>query len=235
MSLEPYVVYEMATILPPIESHVNPYDVSVVFDIDDTIWTQFALAAKAVGVDPAKLDNFVVQNNPYYTNEEKARLFEAFRDVRLFEQAEFYPGIEKMIALHELGIKIRFDSKSFTEEISAVKRRRLKEKLPFLEDSDLRLVVREKDHAATGKNIGPDVTFFVDDNPYNILTSAAVYNLLPQKTWNTDLAERERMSGKNFYIMSSLDVIIETIRSSVHYWRALHPATPSVTSPSSSS
>lgn len=219
MPLSQYNVYETPLILPLLSPFVDPHNVSTIFDADDTVWPQFEPAARSVGVDPSKLYNFSVQNNRYYTEDEKNRLFQAFRDIRLFEQAQFYPGIEKMVLLHEMGIKVRFKTKSFNQEISEVKRRRFKEAMPFLQNSDMDLIVAGEDHAMTGKIIDASTTFFVDDNPYNIITSNAIYNLLPYKIWNTNLEERERMSGKNFYIMSSLDVIIETIRNSVHYWR----------------
>lgn len=210
--------------LPLLWHAVDLDNLNAVFDGDDVLWPQFGPAAKSVGVDPSKLNNFVVQNNPYYTKEEKEKLFEAFRDVRLFEQAEFYPGIEKMVTLHELGVRIKIDSKCFTTDIAEVKRYRFKTVLPFLQDGDLNLTVCGKDHASSGKQISKDVTFFVDDNPYNIIVSNATYNLLPTKTWNNSPEERYRMRSKNFYIFDGLDSILETMIRSVRFWRQTqHP------------
>lgn len=212
-----------ALVLPLLMPYVDLNNLIAVFDADDTLWPQFGLAAKSAGVDPSKLDNFSVRNNRYYTEDEKARLFEAFRDVRLFEQVQFYPGIEKMVILHEMGIKIRIDSKSFTSDIREVKRYRFKNAMPFLQDSDLNLTISGQDHATVGKTIGTEVTFFVDDNPYNIITSDATYNLLPSKTWNSNPEERYRMRSKNFYILSGLDSIIEAICQSVRHWQKFYP------------
>lgn len=212
-------VHSVAFILPLLPPYVDLSHLVAVFDADDMLWPQFALAAQAASVDPSKLDNFVVKNSPHYTAEEKTRLFAAFRDTKLFELAEFYPGIEKMSALHELGIHIRIDSKSFNEDISAVKRRRLKAAMPFLQDSDLNLTISGQDHADSGKEIGREVTFFADDNPYNVVASHAAYNLLPCKTWNCSPDERYRMRSKNFYLFDGLDCILETILRSVRFWQ----------------
>lgn len=212
-------IHTVPFVLPLLWPFVNLKELKAIFDADDTVWSAFAPAAKLAGVDPSKLDNFVVQDSPHYTAEEKARLFEAFRDIRLVEEAEFYPGIEKMAILHELGIRIGFDSKSWSERMAEGKRRRFKNAMPFLQDSDLNLTISGQDHAATGKKIGKEVTFFIDDNPYNIITSDAVYNLLPCKTWNCSPEERYRMRGKNFYLFDGLDSILETIIRSVRFWR----------------
>lgn len=216
----PRKIYTTALILPLFPPFVDLDKLIAIFDADDTVWPAFAPAAEIAGVDPSKLDNFVVQDSPHYTAEEKARLFEAFRDIRLVEQAVFYPGIEKMATLHELGIHIGFDSKSWSKRMADSKRCRFKEAMPFLQDSDLNLTISGQDHAATGKKIGKEVTFFIDDNPYNIITSDAVYNLVPCKTWNCSPEETHRMRGKNFYLFNSLDNILETIIRSVRFWRA---------------
>lgn len=206
-------------ILPLLPSRVDLHNLSAIFDGDDVLWPIFGPAAKSVGIDPAKLDNFIIQNSPHYSKEEQEKLFEAFRDTKLFEQAKFYPGIEKMAILHELGVHVKIDSKSSTEAIAEVKRRRFKATMPFLCDSDLNLTVSGKATASSRKQIGREVTFFSDDSPYNILGSHAVYNLLPHKTWNSNAAECYRMRHKNFYFFSGLNSILATMIESVRFWQ----------------
>lgn len=128
-----------------------------------------------------------------------------------------------MSVLHELDVKIRINSKSFTKEIAELKRRRFKTVMPFLQDSDLNLTISGGDHATTGKQVGREVTFFIDDNPYNVIASAAAYNFLPCKVWNRNPDEQYRMRGKNFYIFDGLDSILETIIRSVRFWRDSYP------------
>lgn len=193
-------IYSGTIILPLMPRKVDLHHLVAVFDCDDTLWPQFSIAARAVGLDPDKLDTFSVKNCANYTDPERAKLFTAFADAELFEQTQFYPGVEKIAVLHEMGVKIRINSKSFSHDIADIKRRRLKEILPFLQESDLNLTVSGEDHATTGKTVSGEVTFFTDDSPYNIITSDAAYNILPSQTWNVSLKEQYRMRGKNFYV-----------------------------------
>lgn len=206
-------------ILPLLPSRVDLHNLNAVFDGDDVLWPIFGPAAESVGVDPSKLDNFVIQDSPYYSREDQEKLFEAFRDTKLFEQAKFYPGIEKMTILYELGVHIKIDSKSSTDNIVEVKRYRFKTAMPFLRDSDLNLTVSGKATPSSRKQVSRKITFFCDDSPYNVLGSHAAYNLLPRKTWNSNATELHRMRSKNFYIFDGLDNILETMIRSVRFWQ----------------
>ncbi len=216
-------VHSVPLSLPLLLPFVDINNLVAVFDVDDVLWPQFTSAAELAGVDPSKLDNYVVQNSPHYTAEEKKRLYDAFADPRPFEKMEFYLGVKKISVLHELGVHVQINSNSFNQDIAEVKHRRLKSAMPFLQDSDLVLTVSSQKHAGAGKENGTDVTFFIDDNPYNVAASKASYNFLPSKTWNCTPAERDRMSDKNYYVFSSLDCILDTMIRSIRSWRKLQP------------
>lgn len=211
-------VYSAPLSLPLLLPFIDIDNLVAVFDVDDVLWPQFAPAAELAGVDASKHDNFYIEACLRYTAEEKKRLYDAFADSRPFEKTEFYLGVEKISVLHELGVRIEVNSNSFTQDIAEVKRRRLKSAMPFLRDSDLILTVSGQKRAGAGKEIGTNVTFFVDDNPYNIVASKASYNFLPSKTWNCTPAERDRMSDKNFYVFSNLDCILDTMIRSIRSW-----------------
>lgn len=209
--------YPNSSLILPMPPQVNLDNITATFDVDDVLWPQFATSAHTVGVDMLKMHTFSVRDNRYYSAEEKSKLFESFRSSRLFQDIQFYPGIEKIATLHKIGVHIKINSKSFTQQICELKRAQLKAVMPFLEDCDFNLTISNEDHATTGKQVDSGIVFFVDDNPHNIVTSAAYYNLLPIKPWNKNPEEQYRMRNKTFYIFDGLESIVETIIRSVHF------------------
>ncbi len=215
---EPVLIHTLPILIPPPNPLPNP--VIACFDVDDTLWNFIGTAFRGTPFENRYMPIYAVSENSCFDTAEKDYISNVlFQDPALFENIEFYPGVEKIQTLFELGIKIKVLSNNLSLAVVEQKRPQLKAVLPFLEDSDLILTVVQPN--TTKKRIGPEVTFFIDDCPDNIIRSEAYINLLPALSWNTSPEGLWYMQSKLFHIFDNLNTIIDTIIQSVLAWRHL--------------
>ena len=62
------------------------------------------------------------------------------------------------------------------------------------------------------KRIAKDTYIFVDDSPYNILTSDAVYNFMLKQPWNQTEEAQKLISHKNVEFFDNFSEIIHRIQ-----------------------
>lgn len=198
-----------------------PKEKSAIFDVDDTLWPQTDRAYRGTPYRIDMMDTFSVTENKAFSAEDAEKILKIFEDPAAFTDMEFYPSVKKIKFLFDIGVRVGLKTDSLSHEVANTKFPQLQAAFPYLQKEDIRMRVREHGQLASGKNIGREVTFFVDDNPHNIVKSDAYINILPARPWNTSPKEILRMSGKRFYIMQDLDVIIDSIFLSVLAWHQL--------------
>ena len=197
-------------------------DLYVVFDLDDTLWPQLARAFRNTPYSIDMMDTFSITENKVFSTEDAIKILKLFEDPANFTDIEFYPAVRKIEFLHNLGVRIDINTTSLSEAVAEVKLPQLRRAFPYLDEKSFILTVKGHDRVATGKQIDETVTFFVDDNPLNIVKSKAYIDLVPAQPYNCSPGEIRRMKKRHYYLMKNLDVILDTILLSVKSWQFQH-------------
>ena len=181
----------------------------VVFDIDDILWPLNKRAAKMADIAYDDLVTYSIDDNPRLNEAEKLRLRDVYLDPSLFEDINFYDGIER---INDLDADVYTNSNVFSRKAEELKKQQLMRKLNIPAENYIFNRVTE-DNAK--KQIGPDVYIFIDDCPHNIMHSDAVYNIMRTMPYNEhmkncDIYDRNHKK-KNIIFCNDLNQIITTI------------------------
>lgn len=214
------MIYKETLCIPPPKPGLKPRDICIQFDLDDTLWPLVPRAIAGTGVNYEAITNFFIPDVPTISEAQCSQIYQNFANPEYFRDIEFDPAISEIEKLHQLGVKIGIKTRSITQAIIDTKKPQLIAAFPYLRDEDMTFDLTESHSGKHGKILPDNVTFFVDDSPYNILTSTAYVNFLPRTPWNAPETEQDRMRAgeKDFYVMENLGLIIETIYRSIRSW-----------------
>lgn len=140
---------------------------------------------------------------------EKEKLKNGYGDEKIFEHMQFYPGFNRIEELMAAGIDVFFNSNCGSERIKELKYEQIKAAINIPDNHIILNVMDIGIHH--GKEIGEDVDFFVDDNPYHIAESNAKINFMPLQPWNRDGQDAEKFSGKTVIACKDFHDIIGQI------------------------
>lgn len=166
----------------------------VTFDVDDTMWPMAKRAAQWLGLPYEILDNFWIEQNEHLSRAQQIQYREVLADPWLFQDMNFYPGVEKILELRRWGVQVKVCSNSSSAEIAEQKRRQLLEYVPGLKPEDL--VLRVVDLGGTRQKRLPEFTIITaEDNPFALQQSTAKLNLMMKAPWNQTVAAQRMLQG----------------------------------------
>ncbi len=168
--------------------------IEIVYDVDDILWPMSRKIAKSCNISHDHLTaNYRIHENAFLTPEEQKSVIEAFSDPHIFEDIEFFPGIENILLPRELGAKVSINSNNLSAEIAKLKKEQLLSTIPGLSADDLHLNIIGY---AKEKVFSFPMTILIDDNSYNIQISPALLNIMPQNiAWSCNYLA-EQMTAK---------------------------------------
>lgn len=155
----------------------------VVYDVDNVLWPLNQRVFTNLKIDPQKDINYNVLSNHLLGTLEREAVLNAFRQTDTFNQIDFYPGANEILGVESFGATVRIHSHCYTDEIAQSKCRQLRQLLPQIKPAFIKMTIIS--HDPNHKKVDADAFVFVDDNPYNIITSKAPVNVVPRQPWNT--------------------------------------------------
>lgn len=169
--------------------------IEIVYDVDDILWPLSRKIAKACNISHDHLTaNYRIHENAFLTPEEQKSVIEAFSDPHIFEDIEFFPGVENILLPRELGAKVSINSNNLSAKIAKLKEEQLLSAIPGLSADDLHFNIIGY---AGNKTFNAPMTILVDDCPYNIKDSPALLNIMPRNiAWSCNDLAREIITEK---------------------------------------
>ena len=152
----------------------------VVTDCDDTLWGLLERACEILGIDFEVAQTEFDLEKTALADAEREALIALFADPRLFEDMKFFPGVERILELEEVGAEVKVQSNAYSEVVGESKRRQLLSAIPGLRPEQIEINVIS--HANAGrKKFSPQTTILMDDSPNVINMSSALINLVPSR------------------------------------------------------
>ena len=182
----------------------------IVFDLDDTLWSLCRRVASLTGVKYNDLVTFSIFDNPLLTDDDRARMLDAFNNAETFENIQWYEGVSDIMKLEQYGAEVYINSNCNIKEVADVKRRQLHELLDIPDERIILNVTSEH----TKKDVGDDVYIFVDDSPHNMLYSNAKHKIMLDCPWNINCTELKKQHIVSF---SRFDYICDYIKTILGY------------------
>lgn len=169
----------------------------VVYDVDDILWPLMERVTKRLGIDYERATYlFSIHDNPKLTPAERRAILESFANPAIFEDIEFYPGIEDILKVEQLGARVMINSNAFNADIAHLKTEQLLAKVPGLTPENIQMnIIHIADNHK--KRMNPDTVIFIDDSEHNIMLSPAVVNVMPvnRPLWCTNHEAIQRLSA----------------------------------------
>lgn len=161
----------------------------VVFDIDDTLWGLNKRIANVLNIDENKLHTFVITDNKLLTEKEKNRVLNEYHNEKIFENIDWYDGIENILKIKNFGVQVFINSNCMTQTMANNKINQLLQVVDIPKENIKCNIIESK--SVTRKTIDLDTDILIDDSPYNIANSPAKLNIIINHPWNiTDEAEK---------------------------------------------
>lgn len=179
----------------------------VIFDVDDTGWGLNDKVCNILGIDISKIKNFYIKHNEELNENEKKLLLEKYSDSKVFENIEWYEGFESIFDLEQLGCTVHINSNCNTQAVKETKHIELVDKLGFPDEKVTLNIIAD----AKNKNLDDDIYILVDDSPFNIAKSKAMYNIALKKPWNTSKYGLETIGNKKVIFCDNFIEILVTI------------------------
>lgn len=184
--------------------------IRVVFDMDDILWDLNRVATNMVKIPYDKIIIFHVSENPLLTEEQKKALKQSYSSDELFDNLVWYEGAEKIFTLESKDVEVSINSNCLGANV-VERKYKLLHNLYAVDDS--RLILNDLTKGVA-KEIGDDVTIFVDDSPYNHVMNKAKYHIMMNKPWNTSDMGRAVLGDldKDMIRCENLIEIIEKVK-----------------------
>lgn len=188
----------------------------VVFDVDDVLWPLGETIAKHFGIDFERyFHHFKITENSRLTDAEREMIIAAYADTTFFEKIEFFAGAKDILRPRELGAIVKIKSNSFSERIAELKIQQLLAAIPGLTEDDIQMSIIDYDRTHS-KTIDDDTTIFVDDSPFNVATSPAHINIMPDLGgWNRDASAQELLRERTVFYAKDLSEINQLVYAQV--------------------
>lgn len=179
----------------------------VIFDVDDTGWGLNDRVCDILGIDISKIKNFYIKHNEELDENQKELLLEKYSDSKIFENIEWYEGFGSIFDLEQLGCTVHINSNCNTQDVKETKHIELVDKLGFPDEKVTLNVIAD----AKNKNLDDDIYILVDESPFNIAKSKAMYNIALKKPWNTSKYGLETIGNKKVIFCDNFIEILVTI------------------------
>lgn len=184
--------------------------IKVVFDMDDILWDLNRVATNMAKIPYDKIIVFDVNENHLLTEEQKEALKKAYSSAELFDNMIWYEGAEKIFTLERKNVEISINSDCLGANV-VQRKYKLLHNLYAVDDS--RLILNDLTKGIA-KEIGDNVTIFVDDSPHNHVMNKAKYHIMMNKPWNVSAIGRAALGDldKGIIRCESLIEIIEKVK-----------------------
>lgn len=180
----------------------------IIFDVDDTLWGLNKKICKKLHISYDIITTYSAYDNYKLTKKEQVLMLKEYGNPKMFQNISWFQDVEK---LNELNADIYINSNSSNQECTNQK---LKELLKILQIPKENIIINVLDNKEKikEKRIAKDTYIFVDDSPYNILTSDAVYNFMLKQPWNQTEEAKKLISHKNVEFFDNFSEIIQRIQ-----------------------
>lgn len=191
------------------ESEVEDDLKTVVYDVDDTLWSLNGTICEIHGIDLEKMVSYRVLDNDLLTEDEKNAVFKGYGDTEIFRQCKFYDGVERIFDLEKDGLaNVWISSANLSDYIRNVKMERLSNEIPNINMSHVELTVGA--NAYQGRVPG---YILVDDSLHNIRNSNFEWNILIDMPHNRDLTGFEDKNIiRAFSLAEAVDIVEKIIK-----------------------
>ena len=163
-------------------------EIVVVYDMDDVLWDYCGTVARLVDIDLKDWTDFHIESIPELSPAKRKHLREMIGRTDFYDQIEFFPGAEDILRPCELSdrVRVEINSNSISDRATDIKTGRLFEMIPGLRAKNLIFGIVQNGNVRTTlrKQFNPKSYIVIDDSPYNIASSFAPHNILPEKPWN---------------------------------------------------
>lgn len=182
---------------------------TVVYDVDDTMWSLNGTICEINGIDLEKMVSYKVLDNDLLTDDEKNAVFKGYGDVETFKRCKFYDGVERIFDLDKAGLAhVWISSANLSDDIRNVKLERLANEVPNINMEQVRLTVGAS--AYQGRVPG---YILVDDSLHNIRNSNFEWNILIDMPHNRDLSGFEDKNiVRAFSLAEAVDMVEKIIK-----------------------
>lgn len=190
----------------------------IVYDVDDVLWGLLENIALAGGLNPAFCTAvFRIRENWLLSRSEQEYIIETFSDAKIFRDIKFYPEAANILRPEELGAKVVINSNSFNAEIGELKINQLLQAIPNLESENIQINILDYQHA-NHKPLSEKTTILIDDSPYNVATSPALMNLMPENIyWTHNPKSKEIVQHQPVTWLPNLGAINDFVYTAVGY------------------
>lgn len=148
-------------------------------DCDDTMWGLLEHVCNVLGIDFLRASAvFDLAENSLISDEEREALIAAFADAQMFENMQFYPGVEDIIKVQETGALLQVKSNAYTKRVGKLKKEQILAAVPGLRPEQVEITVIDHSQCKQ-KAIDPHTAISVDDNPHVVAASPALLNVVP--------------------------------------------------------
>lgn len=179
---------------------LRPVASDIVIDVDDTLWDFSGRISRITGVPLEDMIDFRVNLNDRITPEQQEAMYAAFADPTVFENIEFYPGIEKINNLKIQGLDVKILTGSSSSRIAEMKKPQLAAVLPDL-PAGYKVFSRQNILKNNGR-----ILMMVDDNPYEVACSQASCNIMPIRPWNQTEKAMKMVADRNVIYIPAGDL-----------------------------
>lgn len=181
---------------------------TVVYDVDDTLWSLNGTICDIHGLDLEDCVSYGVMDNPILSEEDKKKIYESYGNPDIFKQCRFYEGYERIFDLEQRGMaNVWISSANLNEAVRDIKKERLENEIPNVNVGHIRLTVANQ--AYQGRVPG---YILIDDSIVNISRADFAYNILIDMPYNRNMDEIERLcSGKNIIRVHSLIEAVDMV------------------------
>lgn len=169
-------------------------NMKITFDVDGVLNNQSEYIANKLGLNYSKWTQYYLWDNTGEIRDNADIILEAFKNVDMFKDCGYLPGIERLMELNNRhDIELEINSHNFTEEIMNYKRKSLKEKIG-IKDNQIHLALVDREL----KEKVVDTDILVEDKIENIKSSnirvkailiSQPYNIWQELPENTVRAE----------------------------------------------
>lgn len=190
----------------------------VIWDADDLLHPLMERVCRECGLDyNTATAVYHIRSNTKLTREQQDAILGAFANVRMFQNIQFFPGVERIAEAKRYGAEVKIQTHSFTQDIADCKCPQILAAVPDLSPSDIISTVIGEDEALR-KDFGKKATIVSDDSPHNIATSEAPLNMMPTHIpWSYSQEAMRMVSGKYVVWRPTLVAMVEYANSFLEY------------------
>lgn len=179
----------------------------VIFDIDDTAWGLNNKICDMLDININNIESFYIKNNSKLSEYQKEQLLSKYSDPEIFKDIDWYDGFTEIFELEQLGCEVLINSNCNSQDVKNAKHYELVDKLGFNDDKIILNVINDPKH----KHMHSDVFILVDDSPFNLAKSTAVYNIALRTPWNTSEQGAETIGDKKVIFCDTFRDILSTV------------------------